>query len=178
VDPSIAHRLRETRDSAEMILEEVRLLSNTVHAGVLDDLGLEAALRKLARESSNGTGIDVDVRVTEGPGRLPPTLEIVLYRVAREAVRNATAHAFPRRVRVNLYREATSATLEVHDDGRGFDLAEVERGQTLTGLRSMRERLALVDGWLDIRTAPGSGTTVSATVPLEPAAHAALLEAV
>lgn len=177
-DPALADRLRDARDSAETILEEVRLLSNTVHAGVLDDLGLEAALRKLARESSHGSGIDVDVRVTEASGRLPHNLETVLYRVAREAVRNATLHAFPRHVRVNVYREGASATLEVHDDGRGFDLAQVERRQPRTGLLAMREHLALVDGWLDIKTAPGSGTTVSATVPLEPAADAAHLETV
>jgi signal transduction histidine kinase len=177
-DPELADRLRDARDSAEASLEEVRLLSSTVHAGVLDDLGLEAALRKLARESSHGTGIDVDVHVKQRPERLPHNLEIILYRVAREAVRNATLHASPRRVRVTLYREAGSATLEVHDDGRGFDLAEIEREQALSGLRSMRERLALVDGWLEIKTAPGNGTTVSATVPLEPAADALHLETV
>ena len=177
-DPVIAGRLQDARDSAESILEEVRLLSNTVHASVLDDLGLEAALRKLARESSHGNGIDIDVRVEQKSKRLPRTLEIVLYKIAREAVRNATVHGSPRHVRINLYRQQTAATLEIHDDGRGFNLAEAERERPATGLRSMRERLVLVDGWLDIKTAPGNGTTVSASVPLETAARAAQLETV
>jgi signal transduction histidine kinase len=55
----------------------------------------------------------------------------------------------------------------VHDDGRGFDLAEVNRTAKGRGLESMRERVGLVDGWLDVKTAPGSGTTISATVPLD-----------
>lgn len=168
-DVTLAERLRDARDSAESILEEVRVLSHTVHPAVLDDLGLEAALRKLARDSSHGTGIDVDVNVRPSPGRLPRNVEAVLYRVAQESVRNATRHALPKHVRVNLFWDASSATLEVHDDGRGFDLAEADARGPCMGLVSMRERVALADGRLDIKTAKGSGTTVSATVPLTPA---------
>jgi signal transduction histidine kinase len=133
---------------------------------VLDSLGLESALRKLARDSSNGNGIDIDVDTSRGGDRLPARIEAVFYRVAQEAVRNATRHAFPRRVRMSLHRGDSSATLEIHDDGRGFDLVEAERPGCGMGLLCMRERVALVDGWLDIKTAKGNGTTVTATVPL------------
>lgn len=166
-DPALAERLRAARDGAEGILEEVRLLSQTVHPAVLDDLGLAAALRKLARDSSNGNGIDIDVNADGSPDRLPANVESTLYRVAQEAVRNATRHGSPRHVRLSLWRQDNSATIEVHDDGRGFDLAEVDRSGKGRGLESMRERVALVDGWLDIKTAKGSGTTISATVPLD-----------
>jgi signal transduction histidine kinase len=158
------------------VLEEVRLLSSTVHPGVLDDLGLDAALHKLARDSSHGNGIDIDVNIDANVKRLPRTLEAALYRVAREAVRNATHHASPKHIRINLFRRDASATLEVHDDGRGFDLDAIERRVRGKGFLSMRERVSLVDGWLDVKTAAGSGTTVSATVPLEPASDAAHLE--
>jgi signal transduction histidine kinase len=165
-DPPLARRLGAARDAAEGILEEIRQLSHSVHPGVLDDLGLEAALRKLARDSSHGNGIDIDVNVDQGSERLPGNVETALYRVAQEAVRNATRHAAPRRIRINLYRSQPSVTLEIHDDGRGFDLAEADRRREGMGLLSMRERVALIDGSLEIKTAPASGTTVSATAPL------------
>ncbi len=171
-DPVMAERLRAARDAAETILEEVRVLSQTVHPAVLDDLGLVAALHKLARDSSNGNGIDIDVNADAMAARLPRNVESVLYRVAQEAVRNATRHASPRRVRITLHVQPRSATIEVHDDGIGFDLAEVDRMRTASrGLESMRERVALVDGWLEIKTARGNGTTISATVPLHDGAN-------
>jgi signal transduction histidine kinase len=168
-DPMVAERLRDARDAAESTLQEVRLLSHAVHPGVLDDLGLEAALRKLARDSSNGNGIDIDVQAATGRTRLPRDVEAVLYRVGQEAVRNATTHAKARHVRVTLYRDAASATLNVHDDGVGFDVEEAERRRRGMGLSSMRERVSLLDGRFEVNTAKGNGTTISATVPLDAA---------
>jgi len=167
-DPALAARLSEMRDSAEEITEEVRLLSHTVHPRVLDDLGLVAALHKLARESSKGTGADIDVNAQALATRLSPSVESVLYRVAQEAVRNATRHASPRHVWLTLHADEAIARLEVHDDGRGFDLAAVDKKGTAggMGLLSMRERVALVDGSLEIKTAPNNGTTIVATIPL------------
>jgi signal transduction histidine kinase len=166
-DPVVAERLEEARNSVEYALQEARALSHALHPGVLDDLGLEAALRKLARDSSNGNGVDVDVSCAAGPERLPRDVEAVLYRVAQEAVRNATTHASPRRVRVSVQQTDDEATLSVHDDGVGFDLAETEARRSGMGLTSMQERVDLLDGRLEINTAKGSGTTISATVPLD-----------
>jgi signal transduction histidine kinase len=165
-DPALADRLREARDSAEEILEQVRRLSDVVHPGVLDNLGLEAALRKLVRDAAADSAVDFDVRVAAREVRLPRKVEGVLYRVAEEAIRNAIRHGSARHVRVSLAARPTTATLEVHDDGSGFDLAAANRRPRGTGLGTMQERLALVDGWLEINTAPGNGTTISAHVPL------------
>ena len=164
-DPQLASRLGDIRDAAEEVTEEVRLLSHTVHPRVLDDLGLVPALRKLARDSSTGTGIDVDVESNTDGTVIPHPVAAVLYRVAQEAVRNAVRHAAPRRVRVVLHQQDDTATLDVLDDGKGFDLAEAEKRRPGMGLLSMRERVSLVDGDLVIRTAPGGGTAISATVP-------------
>jgi signal transduction histidine kinase len=68
--------------------------------------------------------------------------------------------------------DASVATLTVRDDGIGFDLAEAERRRPGMGLMSMRERVALVDGWLEIKTAKGNGTTITANVPLTPSPDA------
>jgi len=165
-DPALAARLAAIRDDAEEVTEEVRLLSHTVHPRVLDDLGLVPALHKLARDSSAGTGIDVDVEADTDGSSIPPPVAAVLYRVAQEAVRNAVRHATPRRVRVVLQQSDGSATLDVLDDGKGFDLREAEKRRPGMGLLSMRERVSLLDGELAIRTAPGDGTAISATVPI------------
>jgi signal transduction histidine kinase len=166
-DPMLAERLSEARDAAASTLEEVRVLSHSVHPAVLDDLGLDAALRRLARDASHGNGIDIDVDLDSVTGPLPANVAGVLYRVAQEAVRNAVRHAAPSHVRIGLSRGPSNITLEVHDDGRGFDLDAAERRRTGMGLLSMRERTALIDGTVDIKTAPGDGTSVVAVVPLE-----------
>ena len=171
-DADLARRLHEARDAAGGILEEVRIMSHTMHPAVLDDLGLDAALRKLARDSSNGNGIDFDVNADLRHGRLPRNVEAVLYRVAQEAVRNATRHARPKHVYITVGSTPAIATLTVRDDGIGFDPEEAERRRPGMGLVSMRERVALVDGWLEIITAKGSGATVTANVPLTPAPDA------
>jgi signal transduction histidine kinase len=166
-DPAMAERLTAARDAAEEVTEEVRLLAHTVHPRVLDDLGLVPALQKLAREAAQGTGVDVDVDAPRKTAQLPRRVSSVLYRVAQESVRNATRHASPRHVGIVLRVSDSEAKLEVRDDGSGFDLADAERRRPGMGLFTMRERVALVDGEFHIRTTPGSGTTVIASVPLD-----------
>ncbi|MEO7086866.1 MAG: sensor histidine kinase [Gemmatimonadaceae bacterium] len=168
-DPALSDRLLSARDATEGILEEVRAMSHSVHPGVLDDLGLEAALRRLARDASHGNGVEIDVDVDIGIGRLDASVERVLYRIAQEAVRNAIKHASPEHIRIKLYRDTLTASLDVRDDGTGFNLDEAEERRSGIGLLSMRERAVLVEGEVEIKTAKGSGTTVLATIPLEPA---------
>jgi signal transduction histidine kinase len=170
-DAALAERLIAARDATQELTEEVRLLAQTVHPRVLDDLGLVAALRKLARDSSSGTGIHVDVDTPAAAGNLPHTIGAVLYRVAQEAVRNAIRHASPRHVYVSIDLDDSTVRLEIRDDGCGFDLSAAEHERRGMGLMSMRERVALVDGWLELRTAKGGGTAVIATIPLAPASE-------
>ena len=164
-DPRLAERLASARDAAESILEQVRRLSQSVHPSVLESLGLEAALRRLVRQTAAESAIDFDVHAETGTGQLPRKVEATLYRVAEEAVRNVVRHSSARRVRITLHI-GSSATLRIHDDGHGFDSSTLEQGHATSGLGATRERLALVDGMLEIQTAPGGGTTIAATVPL------------
>jgi signal transduction histidine kinase len=165
-DPALADRLVDARNETELILTEIRSISHTMHSAVLEDLGLGAALRRLARDSSHGNGIITDVNVEEAEPRLPANTEAALYRIAQEAMRNAVTHGSPRHIRIALLRTDDSAVLEVEDDGRGFDLSEADIRRSGIGLLSLRERAALLDGELDIRTAPGDGTTIRARIPL------------
>ena len=144
---------------------EVRLLAQSVHRRVLDDLGLVAALRKLGRDTSTGTGIDVDVVAPAEIAALPRNVSAVLYRVAQEAVRNAVQHGAPRHIHVTVTLEPASVRLEVRDDGRGFDHGNGRQPRG-SGLIAMRDRLTVVEGLLDVRSAAGGGgTTVVASIP-------------
>ncbi len=163
-DSDLATRLGDLRDAAEALTEDVRLLASSVHPRVLDDLGLTAAVRKLARDTTRASKIDVQLT---GPDalELPHAIATVLYRVAQEAVRNATAHSGARSVRIAVQRGDGTVSIEIADDGTGFDVANALRRRPGMGLFTMRERVSLVDGTFEIRS-DINGTTVTATVPL------------
>ena len=163
--PALDARIATVRELAAEALEEVRSLSHTIHPRVLDDLGLAAALEWLARQSREQDALDVEVLADDGAA-VPKLPASVLYRVAQEALRNAVRHAGARRVELWLRRGPGTATLEVVDDGRGFDVRRAEERRPGMGLFSMRERVALVNGTLAVVSAPGRGTRVVATVPV------------
>jgi signal transduction histidine kinase len=163
--PALDERIAMLRDMAAEALEEVRNLSHTIHPRVLDDLGLAAALEWIARQTREQDALDVEVFADDGPA-IPKLPASVLYRVAQEALRNAVRHAQARRVELWLRRGPATATLEVVDDGRGFDVKRAEERRPGMGLFSMRERVGLVNGTLALVSAPGRGTRVVATVPL------------
>jgi signal transduction histidine kinase len=164
--PPLDARLATLRELAAEALEEVRSLAHTMHPRVLDDLGLAAALEWLARQTAAQEQLDVKVSVQEDDQPIPEPLASVLYRVAQEALRNAARHAGARKVEILLHRRPGAASLEVSDDGRGFDVRRAEERRPGMGLFSMRERVALVNGRLVVTSAPGRGTRIVATVPL------------
>ena len=167
-DPELTARVEMVRDLASGAMEEVRLLSHTVHPRVLDDLGLPAALRTLAREASMRTGsVAVEPDIDGRLDKLPPAVAAALYRVAQEAVSNAIRHGSPEVIRIRGTADDRTARLEITDDGSGFDLAEAEQRRPGMGIFAMRERVALVDGTIDIMSEPLGGTRIVVTVPLQ-----------
>ena len=168
-EPAFAQRLDMIREQAKATLEEVRLLSHTVHPRVLDDLGLAAALRKLGREVGEASALAVEVTATDGRD-VPATTAAVLYRVAQAAVHNVVKHARARHVDLRLTTTSghgeERAVLEVVDDGAGFDVADAERRRPGMGLFTMRERIALAGGRFDIESTAGAGTRIIVSVPL------------
>jgi signal transduction histidine kinase len=166
---ALHERLRVMREVVVESLAEVRTLSHNVHPRVLDDLGLVAALEFLARRTREQSG--VGMRVTSDVRRaVPAPVASVLYRVAQEAVRNAVRHGPPSDLHLGIFADSGRATLEVADDGPGFDLAAVEAERRGMGLFVMRERMALIDGRLEIESSPGAGTLVRASAPIDAAA--------
>jgi signal transduction histidine kinase len=135
---------------------------------VLDDYGLAAAVR-LQVETFRSEGLEVGFEEALGDERLPPEVETTLFRVAQEALTNVRKHAQASRVRVVLDRLARAVRLQVADDGHGFVPDEMKRSNGLgkrVGLSGMRERLSLLGGRFELRSEPGSGTTVTAEVEL------------
>jgi len=165
--PDLDDSLATMRELVADALEEVRSLSHTMHPRVLDDLGLAAALEWLARQTRAQETFDVRVIADADSSRIPTEVGSVLYRVAQEALRNAARHAEAKHVELRVRHDAMSATLEVTDDGRGFDVKRAEERRPGMGLFSMRERVALVNGTLTLTSAPARGTRIVATVPLE-----------
>lgn len=166
-DPALAAQLDLVREIAGDALEEVRLLSHTVYPRVLDDLGLAAALEWLARSTRESDGLRVTVDAAALPPQLPNAQGAALYRVAQEALRNVVRHAGARHVLIRARSDGARVTLDIHDDGTGFDVAAAEERRPGMGLFAMRERIGLVDGTLDIESAPALGTRVRAVVPLD-----------
>ncbi|HKB07094.1 MAG TPA: ATP-binding protein [Candidatus Polarisedimenticolia bacterium] len=166
LSPRARLRLEKVRVPLDEIEKHLRRLSHELRPTVLDDLGLVPALEFLAQGVAARNGVVIKV---EGPRtRLPSPIEIALYRVAQEALRNATKHSRARRVDIRLAVESNRVSCSIRDDGRGFDVAAVldRRGDRGLGLIGMRERLNAVGGQFDIHSAPGRGTEIRIVVPL------------
>ena len=165
--PALDARIATLRELTAEALEEVRSMAHMMHPRVLDDLGLVAALEWLARQSAAQEGLDVHVIADAADAPIAAPLASVLYRVAQEALRNVNRHAGATHVEVVLRRSGADATLEVSDDGHGFDVERAEERRPGMGLFSMRERVALVNGRLTVTSSNRRGTQVVATVPLQ-----------
>lgn len=156
-------------------IDGLRHLITELRPAALDDLGLAAALQALARRGQAIDGIDVRMEIDlggeDGNARLDPELESTLYRVVQEALSNVSRHAEASTALVDVRVRDGVVHASVTDDGRGIS----EQGRRRTpeeelkggfGMSGMRERAELVGGELDVRPAPGSGTTVRLVVPL------------
>jgi signal transduction histidine kinase len=129
---------------------------------VLDDLGLEAAIRWLVKRYEPG-GLKVSVEWVGLNGRLPDHIAIIVFRLIQEACTNTVKHAGATTLKIRLARRGRWMTVEVSDDGKGIDPTQPEKGMGLAGLR---ERVTLAGGTLAIQSAPMRGTRVYAELPL------------
>lgn len=150
--------LELVRESARAGLDDVRRVARELRPGVLEDLGLHAALAALATDVSGHGGPAVRRRFGPGLPVLTPEAELVVYRVAQEALTNVLRHADATRVELSLLRAGSEVVLEVSDDGRGLVGDAVDAPGA--GLLGMRDRASLVGGQVEVTSSPGKGTTV------------------
>jgi signal transduction histidine kinase len=168
---ALRKRLHDAREQVTALLQEVRTMSQVLRPPMLD-FGLVPTVAWYVEKFIERTGIDVDVRMPPEETRLPPDVELLLYRVAQEALTNVAKHAHARHVDVELEVSAAEVMLSVVDDGIGFEVERFRRRPSLAGvgLLGMRERVAYHRGRIDIRSRPQAGVSIVVTVPLEPEA--------
>ncbi len=169
-DTATVERLEQTLQAIERVQDQVHDLSLNLRPSMLDDLGLESALRWYTHRQAALTGLQAEFRADVLEGRLDPVVETECFRVAQEALTNVVRHAQARQVSVELRSRDEQLHLSVRDDGIGFEVPAVRdravRGDSL-GLLSMEERATLAGGTLEYKSVPGQGTEVHACFPLK-----------
>jgi two-component system, NarL family, sensor histidine kinase UhpB len=160
--PELEGELAETKVLANQAMQELLSLARQLRPTALDDLGLTAAVAGQVEQLAHGE-IEAEFFAEGDFSDLDDDNQLVVYRVAQEALSNATRHSGADRVTVKLrHSKADGVALEVSDDGCGFAFDESESG---LGIAGMRERALLIGGKLTIESRPGHGTTVHLVVP-------------
>lgn len=160
-DDEVRKDLHQVQETTRASLDEIRRIARRLRPGVLEELGLTSALKALASESSDRAGLTVRHRIDPDIPPLDPQVELVIYRVAQEALTNTTRHARATRAELHLHVENSAVVLRVRDNGRGIgDSAEG------AGISGMRERALLIGAQLQLASPPGGGTEVCLSVPV------------
>jgi two-component system sensor histidine kinase UhpB len=150
---------------AQQSVEDLRRIARRLRPEALDDLGLVNAFIALSNRISEHGGIPIERRL---PDTLPdhrPEVDLVVYRVAQEALTNVIRHAHATRAELELAADDDGLRVVVRDNGRGFRMDDLPAGRN--GIAGMRERAMLVGGTLDVRSEEGKGTEIKLQVPLE-----------
>lgn len=163
-DPAADALLSDLATRARSAVADVRRSVHALRPPALDELGLIPALRETALQYSQD-GLRVSIDAPEELPPLPAAVEVAAYRIAQEALTNVTRHAGATVVELDLEEDASGAELRVRDDGGGFEPGVAQADSGGLGLVGMAERARLVGGDLDVRSAPGGGTTVTLRVP-------------
>jgi two-component system sensor histidine kinase UhpB len=164
IPDELREQLDELRETARDGTEEVRRIARRLRPEALEDLGLQSALSALAARVADQAQLDIsrhlDPRLT-----LSQQQELVVYRVAQEALTNVARHAGAEHVELRLDRDNSNAVLCVRDDGRGVESADLASSN---GIRGMRERAMLIGARFAIQPRAGRGTEVKLTIALDP----------
>lgn len=159
----IRSRLRELRKQTIEISNDVQALSHELHSSKLEYLGVVAGIRSWCREFAERQKIQIDFR-DDVSNVLPFDIGLALFRVLQEALHNAIKHSGVKRLEVQMLERSEEVHLIVSDSGKGFDLEAAKRLGGL-GLTSMRERVRLVNGEMEIQSKPMGGTTIYVRIP-------------
>jgi two-component system, NarL family, sensor histidine kinase UhpB len=153
----------DAREGVRESLEDVRTIARRLRPEALDSLGLVNAIAALTNSMERGSPVRIRRHVEQPLPPLPPEVELVVYRVAQEALTNVVRHASSRRAHLALRAVGDSVELLVSDEGAGFDTTGQAEG---AGIRGMRERALQAGAGLTVTSAPGAGTSVALSVPI------------
>ena len=158
--------LQSVGNILHQVESEIRQIIFDLRPPALDTLGLAPTLRRYAEHYAAHIGSQCYVHILGTPQRLPPHDEIGIYRILQEALHNIGEHAHAQNINVSIHFQPQSFSLEVSDDGCGFDQSIALQGHDYHfGLISMRERAESLGGKITIQTAPNCGTRVSVYLP-------------
>lgn len=163
-------QLNEMQGMTAQMIADLRRLTRDLRPNYLEDLGLVPALDMLAKDASVSLGVPVTFQVSGSGCRLPPEVELALYRMVQEALSNVARHAQASAAEVNLRFGPDVISLTVTDDGRGFDVPDSPAEMAPEGhygLLGLHERAELIGGRLTIQSAPAHGTTVLVSLPYQ-----------
>lgn len=165
----IQMQLEETWQLTEQTIKGVRAFSQDLRPSVLDDLGLVPAVEWLSDRMRKSLSIKTECQITGKIKRLPPDMELALFRIVQEALNNIVKHARASRVVIDINFRSDKLAISLHDNGKGFDppltIPEASKKGQL-GIMGMKERSQLFGGKLEIYSVPGQGCTVSVEMPL------------
>ncbi len=165
-DKALEESIEAMSGLIDSTVQSVRDISTDLRPGIIDDLGLIAALDWQLKKFEDMTGIVCSLESNMEDGRLDKDLSIALFRISQEGLTNIARHADAKHVNVRLDDDAGSLVLEIEDDGRGFTSQEIFSG-TSVGIISMRERALAFGGNVTIRGEKGRGTTLTVRIPLD-----------
>lgn len=171
VDAAAARDLNRAMSLLDQGLQGIRSVTERLRPGVLDELGLAAALRSLVQDFSGRTGIPVEANMADADRAVAPDVELALYRVLQESLANVMRHSKASHVRVALRLDSDSVTLTVEDDGCGLsEDASWERflREGRMGLAGMRDRVAALAGTLELGRGSLGGASIVVRLPLRP----------
>jgi signal transduction histidine kinase len=135
-----------------------------LHPPILQEAGLPQALHAYCEEFSSSSGVPVLREADESARDLSRGAALALFRIVQEALGNAVKHGAAKQITVRLQRSGSDVTLDVSDDGVGFDRSRLAAAGGL-GLITMRERASQLDGTFEVDSAPGRGTTIRVVIP-------------
>lgn len=161
-------RIHELRSQVSELGSDLHSLSHRLHSSTLEIMGLVLGVGSFCREFAERQHIQVDFAHNDVPRNIPPEVELCIFRIVQEGLRNVKRHSAATRADVRLEATTTALYLSIEDEGAGFDMTERSK-RTGLGIRSMQERLRLLGGRVEIRSRPGHGTKVEVWVPLNPA---------
>jgi signal transduction histidine kinase len=166
--------LEEARKIAEKVVVDLRDFTRTLRPPILDDLGAVASIRRLFVDFLDRTKMQGQLQISGKEQRLPQENELNLFRIAQEALWNVEHHAQAENILVKISFSDKNVTLEVHDDGQGFNVPAVislTSASSRLGLVGMQERAELSGGEMKIESQPGKGTFLTVSIPIQPPKH-------
>jgi two-component system sensor histidine kinase DegS len=156
------------KSAVNTTLQETRRFIFDLRPMILDDLGLEPTLRRYLQQFTENNKIEAGVTINGLNGRLPGQLEVTVFRIVQEALTNVKKHAHANHAQVTIEAEGETLQIVVEDDGVGFNVEDAKaRDPKKMGLSTMRQRVEMFSGTLNIESTAGRGTRVVTTLPTE-----------